>query len=92
MRCMRQYLRCIKSPLGFKVIAPYMSLALHTTLKLMDNLEKKHQLQLLPEKSGLERLVDIKDSLTRARDKMALLIDSTLESSERSKRDTGMIT
>ena len=61
-------------------------------LKLMNNLEKKHQLQLPLEKSGLERLVDIKDSLTRARDKMAGLIDSALESSERSKRDTGMIT
>jgi len=67
-------------------------LAIASIVAFAVSIEKKHQLQLPPEKSGLERLVDIKDSLTRARDKMALLIDSTLESSERSKRDTGMIT
>ena len=63
--------------------------------------EKKHQLQLPREKSGLERLLDIKDSLGRARDKMEELVDNqnnqdtkedTNEDTSRSRRDAGILT
>ena len=63
--------------------------------------EKKHQLRLPREKSGLERLLDIKDSLGRARDKMEELVDNqnnqdtkedTNEDTSRSRRDAGILT
>ena len=63
--------------------------------------EKKHQLRLPREKSGLERLLDIKDSLGRARDKMEELVDNqnnqdtnqdTNEDTSRSRRDVGILT
>ena len=52
--------------------------------------EKKHQLQLPKEKSGVTRLLDIKDSLSRARDKMEELVDTN--SLDRSRREAGLIT
>merc|ERR1711963_9417 len=58
-------------------------LALTSILALAISVEKKHELGLPPEKSGLERLRDISDSLGRARERMLDLID---ESSDRTKR------
>jgi len=64
-------------------------LAISSILAIAISLERKHQLGLPPEKSGLERLRDISDSLGRARKRMLELIEA---SSERTKREAGIIT